>query len=164
MLASAAFSDRTAFAAARRQALNDGLRLAALLAAGGMLPAPAFAWNKAAFEARNLADAVRASGGSVPSPSTAVTLTAPELSENGAAVAVSMATTLPNVRAMLLVVEKNPAPLAARFDVPDTVEPSFGVRIKIAESSNVYALALLADGKAVFARREVKVTLGGCAA
>jgi sulfur-oxidizing protein SoxY len=147
----------------RRQALQHGLRLGAVLAACGVLPAPALAWNKAAFDARTLGEAVRASGGSVPLASPDVTLTAPEIAENGAVVAVSMATTLPNVRAMLLVVEKNPAPLAARFDVTEAIEPNFGIRVKLGESSNVYAVALLADGKALFARREVKVTLGGCA-
>ncbi|HYF18507.1 MAG TPA: thiosulfate oxidation carrier protein SoxY [Ramlibacter sp.] len=146
----------------RRQALQHALKLGALLAAGGVLPAPALAWNKAAFDSRNLGEAIRASGGGVPLASTDVTLTAPEIAENGAVVAVSMATSLPNVRAMLLVVEKNPAPLAARFDVGDAVEPNFGIRLKLGESSNVYAVALMADGKALFARREVKVTLGGC--
>jgi sulfur-oxidizing protein SoxY len=30
------------------------------------------------------------------------------------------------------------------------------------QSSVVYAVAIMADGKAMYAKKEVKVTLGGC--
>jgi sulfur-oxidizing protein SoxY len=30
------------------------------------------------------------------------------------------------------------------------------------QSSDVYAVAVMADGKTLFAKKEVKVTLGGC--
>ena len=59
-------------------------------------------------------------------------------------------------------VEKNPTTLAAVFDFTDAVETSVATRVKMAQTSNVYAVALTADGKALFARKEVKVTLGGC--
>jgi sulfur-oxidizing protein SoxY len=52
--------------------------------------------------------------------------------------------------------------LVAAFEVSDRVEANFAIRSKMAESSNVYAVALLRDGKAFFAKKEVKVTLGGC--
>ena len=35
-------------------------------------------------------------------------------------------------------------------------------RVKMSQTSNVYAVALTADNKAFFAQKEVKVTLGGC--
>jgi sulfur-oxidizing protein SoxY len=35
-------------------------------------------------------------------------------------------------------------------------------RAKMGQSSDVYAVAITADGKALFAKKEVKVTLGGC--
>ena len=44
----------------------------------------------------------------------------------------------------------------------DAVEPSFSTRVKMGQSSNVYAVALMADGRALFAQKEIKVTLGGC--
>jgi sulfur-oxidizing protein SoxY len=48
------------------------------------------------------------------------------------------------------------------FDVTDAVEPSFSTRVKMAQSSNVVAVAMMNDGRVLFAQREVKVTLGGC--
>jgi sulfur-oxidizing protein SoxY len=139
--------------------------VAAALAGLGLLPVGArAAWPKAAFEMRNLADTLKALGAATPVESRDVTITGPEISENGAEVPVTLATSLAGVRRMLLLVEKNPAMLCAVFEPTESVEANFGVRIKMAESSNVYAVALLADGRVLFARREIKVTLGGCAA
>jgi sulfur-oxidizing protein SoxY len=44
----------------------------------------------------------------------------------------------------------------------DSVEPSFSTRAKMGQSSDVYAVAIMGDGKVLFAKKEVKVTLGGC--
>jgi sulfur-oxidizing protein SoxY len=63
---------------------------------------------------------------------------------------------------LLLVVEKNPAPLAAVFDVSDAIDASFKTRVKMGQSSNVFAVAMMADGKVLYATKEIKVTLGGC--
>lgn len=146
----------------RRRTFQQGAALAALLAGAGIFPGRALAFNKAAFEAKSVAEATRASGGGSLVESRDVTLTAPEISENGAAVPLALSTSLPGVRQMLLLVEKNPNALVARFDVNDSVEASFSVRAKMAQTSDVYAVALMADGRALFARKEVKVTLGGC--
>jgi sulfur-oxidizing protein SoxY len=61
-----------------------------------------------------------------------------------------------------MLVEKNPSMLAAVFDVTDSVEANIPPRVKMGQSSNVYAVAIMADGKVLFAKKEVKVTLGGC--
>jgi sulfur-oxidizing protein SoxY len=63
---------------------------------------------------------------------------------------------------MLLLVEKNPAAMAAMFNMSDSLEPNFATRVKMGQSSDVYAVAIMADGKTLFAKKEVKVTLGGC--
>jgi sulfur-oxidizing protein SoxY len=63
---------------------------------------------------------------------------------------------------MLILVEKNPNTLAAAFDVNDAIEPNFSTRVKMGQSSNVFGVAMLADGSVAFAQKEVKVTLGGC--
>jgi len=52
--------------------------------------------------------------------------------------------------------------LVALFNVSDSVEPAFTTRGKMGQSSDVYAVAIMADGRALFAKKEVKVTLGGC--
>ena len=61
-----------------------------------------------------------------------------------------------------MLVEKNPSLLSAIFDVTDSVEASFSTRVKMGQSSKVYAVAMMDDGKVLFALKEVKVTLGGC--
>ncbi|MFO0234149.1 MAG: thiosulfate oxidation carrier protein SoxY [Burkholderiales bacterium] len=151
----------------RRKMLSDSARVAAALAAAGWLPNVAFAqsagaWNKAAFEAKTMADLMKAMGASAPAESKDVTLTAPDIAENGAVVPIGVATTAAGVKQLLVLVETNPNTLAAYFDVTDAVEPSFSTRVKMGQSSDVYAVAITGDGKALFAKKEVKVTLGGC--
>jgi sulfur-oxidizing protein SoxY len=146
----------------RRETLRQSLAVAGLLGATGLFPKDAFAFNRNAFEARSIADAVKAYGGAAPVESKDVVLTAPEIAENGAVVPMTIATTLAGVRYVLLLVEKNPNALVARFDVSEAVEPAFATRAKMAQTSDVYAVAVTADNKAFFAKKEVKVTLGGC--
>jgi sulfur-oxidizing protein SoxY len=146
----------------RRETLKQGAVVAGLLAATGLFPQHAFAFNKAAFEAKSVADAVKAFGGGAPTESKDVTLTAPDIAENGAVVPMGVATTLAGVKHVLILVEKNPSALVAKFDVTDAVEPNFSTRAKMGQSSDVYAVAITSDGKALYAKKEVKVTLGGC--
>ena len=147
----------------RRDMLAHSAQVAGLLAAAGLLPTAAqAAWSQGAFDAKTLADATKALGGSAPVESKDVTLTGPDIAENGAVVPVACATTLPGVKRLLVLVEKNPSVLASVFDVSDAVEPSFNTRVKMGQSSNVFAVAMMADGKVLYAAKEIKVTLGGC--
>ena len=146
----------------RRETLRQSLAVAGLLGATGLFPQYAFAFTKSAFEAKNVNDAVKAYGASAPVESKDVTLTAPDIAENGAVVPMAVASTLPNVKHLLVMVEKNPNTLVAKFDVSDAVEPAFSTRAKMGQTSDVYAVAITNDNKAYFAKKEVKVTLGGC--
>jgi len=136
--------------------------VAALLLAAGVMPAraePAIA--KAAFDAKSFDDAIKALG-IKPVESKDVAFTAPDIAENGATVPISASTSLPGVKRLLFLVEKNPFPLAGSFEFGDAVETHIGTRIKMGETSKVYAVAMLGDGRVLFAQKEVKVTLGGC--
>lgn len=146
----------------RRETLRQSLAVAGLLAAAGVWPGAARAFTKQAFDAATLAEVMKAYGGRLPVESRDVKLEAPEISENGASVPVAMSCTLAGVKSMLLLVEKNPTLLVAKFDVGEAVEASFSLRAKMAQTSDVYAVALMADGRAFHAKREVRVTLGGC--
>jgi sulfur-oxidizing protein SoxY len=146
----------------RRETLKQSLAVAGLLGATGLFPQYALAFNKTAFDAKSIADAVKAYGASAPVESKDVTLTAPEIAENGAVVPLAASATMPGVKSILLLVEKNPSALSAKFDVSDAVEPSFATRVKMGQTSDVYAVAITGDGKAYYAKKEVKVTLGGC--
>lgn len=137
-----------------------------LLAAAGLLTteqafAQQQAWNKAAFETKNLNDAVKALGGSAPAESKDIVITAPDIAENGAVVPVGVASKIPNTQAVYVLVEKNPNVLAAGFNIPTGTEPNVATRVKMGQTSNVYAV-VKADGKFYVATKEVKVTLGGC--
>ena len=151
----------------RRKALRSGGRvtLLALLAAAGWLPpetSRAQSWNKTAFDARSLADTMRALGGAESAPSKDVTFfQTPEIAENGAVVPVGISSALANTEAIAILIEKNPNMLAAVFDILPGTEPIITTRVKMAQTSNVYAL-VKADGKYYVASKEVKVTFGGC--
>lgn len=147
----------------RRDALKNSAAVLGLLVAAGVLPQAAHAaYNKAAFEAKTMAEVLKAMGASAPAESKDVTLTAPDIAENGAVVPIGAATTLPNVKQLLILVEKNPNTMIAAFTVNEALESNFLTRAKLGQSSDVYAVAITNDGKAFFARKEVKVTLGGC--
>ena len=146
----------------RRETLKHSAMVAGPLASTGLFPQFAHAFNKGAFEAKTVADAVKAFGGGAPVESKDVTITGPDIAENGAVVPLGAATTLAGVKHMVLLVEKNPSALIAMFNVSDSVEANFSTRAKMGQSSDVYAVAIMNDGKALYAKKEVKVTLGGC--
>ena len=146
----------------RRETLKHSAIVAGLLAATGLFPHAAFAYNKGAFEAKNVADVMKALGAGAPTESKDVTIGGPDIAENGAVVPLTASTTLAGVKQLLILVEKNPSTLVAQFNVSDSVEANFATRAKMGQSSDVYAVAITADGKALFAKKEVKVTLGGC--
>ena len=146
----------------RREMLAGSAAVAAALIAAGVLPAQAqTAWNKAAFDAKAIDDVLKALGAAKPVESKDVTLGAPDIAENGAVVPISASSSLPDVKRLVFLVEKNPTTLAGVFDFTDAVETSVKTRIKMGQTSNVYAVVKAAD-KYYVATKEIKVTLGGC--
>jgi len=145
----------------RRETLKHSAVVAGLLASAGFPQFAHAAFNKAAFDAKSVQDAVKAAGGGAIAESKDVTITGPDIAENGAVVPLGASTSLPGVKQLLVLVEKNPLPWPM-FHVSDAVEANFSTRAKMGQSSDVYAVAIMNDGKALFAKKEVKVTLGGC--
>ena len=146
----------------RRETLKHSAIVAGLLATTGLFPQYAMAYNKGAFEAKTIADALKALGAGAPVESKDVTIGGPDIAENGAVVPLTASTTLAGVKHLLILVDKNPSARVAQFNMTDSVEPNFATRAKMGQSSDVYAVAVMDDGKAMFAKKEVKVTLGGC--
>lgn len=147
----------------RRNLLAQSAKVLALMASAGLLPQAALAaWTQAAFDAKTMADAMKALGAGAPVSSGDVTITGPDIAENGAVVPVGVSTSLPGVKRLAVLVEKNPSALAAVFDVSDAVDANFNTRVKMGQSSNVMAVAIMGDGRVLFAQKEIKVTLGGC--
>ena len=151
----------------RREILKTGggITFLSLVAAAGWLkPGNAYAadWNKAAFESKSMDETMKALGGGAPSPSKDITfVSTPDIAENGAVVPVGVSSTIPKTESIAILIEKNPNMLAASFEIPPGTDPSISTRVKMGQSSNVYAL-VKADGKYYVASKEIKVTLGGC--
>lgn len=150
----------------RRKVLQSGGGAAVLglaMAAGLFKPGSAWAdWNKAAFDTKSMADTVKAMGGGTPTESKDITITSPDIAENGAVVPFTISSKVPNTESIALLVEKNPNTLAANFQIPQGTEPWINTRVKMGQTSNVIALVKSSDGKFHYASKEVKVTLGGC--
>jgi sulfur-oxidizing protein SoxY len=150
----------------RRQALQSagGLALYGALASLGLVPAGAQAQSQfaGAFQAKGLAEALKGLGVAAPAETREVTITAPDVADNGATVPITVHSKLLRTQRIALIVERNPHALAGVVDLTG-VEPEVSLEVKMAQTSTVVALAQ-ADGKWYIARRDVQVTLGGCAA
>ena len=118
-------------------------------------------WNKAAFETTTLPELMKALGGDEPAVHADIAIVAPEIAENGAVVPISVSSGLPNVTMIAILIEKNPNLLAASFNIPAGTLADVQARVKMAQTSNVFAL-IKTGGKFVYAAKEIKITLGGC--
>ena len=133
------------------------------LGSGLVTPQRAWAaWAKEAFDAENMDDAMQALfDGASAEESDAITLKAPDIAENGAVVPISVKTDIPNVESVTLLVENNPAPMTASFQLTPEAIADVSTRIKMGKTSNVVAI-VKSDGKLYATKKEVKVTIGGC--
>lgn len=150
----------------RREILKagGGAGMLALAAAAGIVrsgEALAQQWNKAAFETKSFADTLKALGGASSTESAQIQITAPDIAENGAVVPITVESALAKTQSISILIEKNPNALSASFDIPDGTDPFVTTRVKMAETSNIYAL-VKSGGRYFHAVKEIKVTLGGC--
>ena len=137
--------------------------LAGLIAAGALRPTQVLAaeWNKAAFEAKDTAGALKGLGAGSPAESKDLMLKVPDIAENGAVVPLDVVSNIPNTSSISILVEKNPSPLCAHFDFANGAVADVSARLKMGQTSLIKAVAK-ADGKFYTAQKEVKVTVGGC--
>lgn len=149
----------------RRQVLKAGgsAALYATLTSLGLLrpEISSAAWNEALFAAKNVPDTLKALGAAQAADSKDITIVASDIAENGAVVPVGITTKLANVEQIALLVEKNPAMVAGHYMLTAAAVPDVAMRVKMGQSSDVIAL-VKAGGQWYSARKEIKVTLGGC--
>ena len=97
-----------------------------------------------------------------------IKLDLPLIAENGAvgpvAVEVASAQTPQSyVKSIYIIADKNRRPLNAKFNLtPATGLAYVGTNLRLGESTDVRAVAEMSDGTLLAAKREVKVTVGGC--
>ena len=135
----------------------------ALAATSGLLvPMQVLAWNKKAFDAKDMKTAMSGTlGTELTEASDKINIKAPDIAENGAVVPVTISTTLSGVSSITIFSEKNGTPLIAKFNLKGKAQPFVATRIKMGKTSNVIAVCE-SGGKFYSARKEVKVTIGGC--
>ena len=117
--------------------------------------------NEGAFASKAVAETLKSLGAASLIDSRDITITAPDIAENGAVVPIAVTSKIANTQSISIIAEKNPFPLAATFDMSSGGEPYVSTRVKMGQTSNVRAV-VKADGKFYTTVKEVKITVGGC--
>jgi len=137
-------------------------------------------WNGAVYSAKSLEAFVIAMNGDTTTPNTPRTvmergrapglseapknqliIDAPELAENGTNVPVTLTSKIPKTDFIALLADLNPNPVCVGFHVLPDNEASYSVRIKVAETSGIVAVAR-SEGRWYYAIRDITVMIGGC--
>jgi sulfur-oxidizing protein SoxY len=145
-------------ALSRRAALALGLGTAAAWAGGG---------RARATPSEAEAEIAKFTGGK-PAAAGRIAIDLPEIAENGTAVPLAVTVEGPmeaadRVTDLLVVADGNPNPRVAAFRFsPMSARAEVATRIRLNATENVIVVARTADGRFFTARKEVKVTIGGC--
>lgn len=97
-----------------------------------------------------------------------IKLDLPSIAENGQVVPLgfeieSPMTEADYVRSLHIFGDGNPNPQVATFHfTPSLPKASGQIRMRLAQTQNVIAIAVMSNGALFTARKEVKVTIGGC--
>jgi len=100
--------------------------------------------------------------------SSVIKLDMPLIAENGSVVPITVEVQSPMnpanyVKNIYIVSDKNRRPMNAKFSfTPEMGAASVGANLRLGETTDVRAIAELSDGTLLMAKREVKVTVGGC--
>lgn len=138
--------------------------LSPLLGTGLLAPTAVLAaeWNKSAFTARNVNDALKAYGATGAAETRDIVIVAPEIAENGAKVEIEITSNVANTRSLAIFSDKNPMPLSSAIEFSGPMLPYVRVQLKLSETQRIRVVARASDGKTHVAFRDIKVTLGGC--
>jgi len=118
--------------------------------------------NREAFSADSEADALAAFfPGETITPSDAIEIDVHSLVENGAVVPVKINSELPSVSSISILVEKNPNPLIASFNLAPECRAFIATRIKMDQPSDIVAV-VRSENKLFSTRKFVEVVEGGC--
>jgi sulfur-oxidizing protein SoxY len=134
------------------------------VSAGLLTPSTVLAsWNKAAFEAKSVDDALKGIfGSSNAATSGDVKLTAPAIAENGAVTPVSVdASGMSGVESIAIIASANPTPLVCEYKFSGSAKGFVSTRIRMGSTQMVVGV-VKAGGKLYKAEQEVRVTIGGC--
>jgi len=142
-------------------------RREALKAAGAGVLALGFATTAHATPEAAAAALSKVIGGATPSMSDKITISLPEIAENGATVPVGVSVDSPMtadsyVKHIHVFAEGNPSPATISFNMTPTGKADVNTRIRLGKTQNVLVAVVMNDGSVLTAKKEVKVTIGGC--
>ncbi|MCC7166490.1 MAG: thiosulfate oxidation carrier protein SoxY [Rhodospirillales bacterium] len=106
--------------------------------------------------------------GNAPIKEGKVTLKLPQIAENGNTVPFSVVVDSPmtekdHVKAIHVFADGNPAPGVASFSLtPRSGKAEISMRMRLAQTQDIRAIAVMSDGQVFMAKQEIKVTIGGC--
>lgn len=147
---------------ARRTVLRGAATAAAAAGTVGLFGTSAFATPEKATEMMT-----KLLGGATPKEGR-VTLTMPQIAENGNTVPLTVSVESPMtdkdyVKAVHILADGNPEPAVASFGfTPASGKAEVSTRMRMAKTQNILAVAEMSDGSAWMTKTEVKVTIGGC--
>ena len=136
-------------------------------AAGGMALV-ALAPTLALADAKMVGDEIKKLFGDKPLKEGRFKLDLPSIAENGLVVPLSFEVESPMteadyVKAVHFFAEGNPSPFVAAFTfTPMAPKAAASIRIRLAQTQNIVAIAEMSNGDLYTTKREVKVTIGGC--
>jgi sulfur-oxidizing protein SoxY len=100
--------------------------------------------------------------------SSVIKIDLPLIAENGSVVPITVEVTAPPtpqtyVKSIYIISDKNRRPLNAKVTLNPTLgQPYLATTLRLGETTDVRAIAQMNDGTLLMAKREVKVTVGGC--
>lgn len=146
----------------RRDLLRISSALGLAFAAGILKPSEVFAagWDHKLFDAKTVKEALLELGGDGFSASDAVILSGPEMVGSGSVVPLSIESKIPQTDFIAVLVQKNPLPMTAVFNIPAGTDAMISTRIKMGETSTIYGL-VRAEGKYYVGSTMIKVRAGG---
>jgi sulfur-oxidizing protein SoxY len=155
-----------------RRSMLGGLGAFGVAAATGALAVPRTASAQALGTQETVEAALRRFFGTRPlkDGSRLIKLEIPLIAENGAVVPVSVQVDSPmtqanHVKHIYIVADKNRVPMVSRVTLtPAAGQAYVGENIRLGETGDVRAIVEQSDGTLLQVKREVKVTVSGCAA
>jgi sulfur-oxidizing protein SoxY len=85
----------------------------------------------------------------------------PKIAEKGAAIPITVTSSLENIQSIAILIEKNNESLVASFKLSPELEAFVSARFQMIETSNVIVLVETLDG-IYRAKEQVKISAGGC--
>jgi len=147
---------------------SDTTRRTLLYAAAGGMAALTFAPALVLADAKTVADEITRLFGERTKAEGRITLDLPEIAENGLVVPLSFNVSSPMtdsdyVKAVHLFADGNPSPFVAAFHfTPLSPKAAASIRLRLAKTQDIVAIAEMSTGELYTATRHVKVTIGGC--